>query len=184
MAKSIFHKKDKKEDVIPLERLQAERIEELKRENNALSIELAKYRARESEITEALGFAKNKARELEQEAKARYALECERLETYRAKWTGAVQNLEKAESLGEQVIKTEKYLRQCAKELKEIIEKDIPLDSSPQQDFFKETARLNFGGGGGDNLDIMEAVDADDDSNRISDEELEQLVRQLLDSTA
>lgn len=184
MAKHLFGKKEKKEDVgLPLERLQAERIEELKRENNRLSIELAKYRARESEITEAMAFAKKKAKELEQEANARYALEWERLESYRRKWTGAVQNLEKAESLGEQVIKTERYLRQCAQELKEIINKDIPFDNPPQTDYYKETARLTSRCGiklGG--LDDFEEKEPSEEASSISDEELEKLVRQVMDT--
>jgi len=178
MAKRFFCKKKEKEQQIPIEKLQAERIEELKRENSGLSLELARYRAKEAEIAEALAFAKVKAKELERESKVRYALESERLDAYRAKWTEAVQSLEKAESLGEQVIKTEKYLRQCARELKELIERDIPFDTPAQEDYYNETARLSereegFGGAG------MEETVAEE-GETMSDEEIRRLVSQLL----
>lgn len=177
MAKRFFSKKEKEDTAILLERVQAERIEELKRENYSLTLELAKYHARESEITRALNFAQSKARELEEEARRRYTLEYERLENYRSKWTDAVQSLEKAESLGEQVIKTEKYLRQCAKELKDIINNNIPFDSPPHQDYYKETARLMQQE---TNCEPLCELDAD----VLTDEELQRLVKQLLESTA
>lgn len=184
MAKRFFcgKKKNNKEEA-PLEKILAERIEELKRETLNLSLELAKYRAREAEITNALSFAQNKAKELEQEAKIRYALERERLENYRAKWTGAIQSLEKAESLGEQVIKTEKYLRQCAKELKDIIERDIPFDNGPQEDYYRETARLSLRLS--DDTPFNEAVEEapPEGSDFICDEELERMVKSFLETT-
>lgn len=177
MAKRFFNKKEKKDTSIPIERVQAERIEELKRENYSLTLELAKFHSRESEITKALNFAQSKAKELEDEAKRRYTLEYERLENYRAKWTGAVQSLEKAESLGEQVIKTEKYLRQCAKELKDIINDNIPFDSPPHQDYYKETARLMLEPE--TSCEPLCELDAD----ALTDEELQRLVKQLLEAS-
>lgn len=178
MAKRFFCRKKEKKEEVPLDKMQAERIEELKRENSSLSLELARYRAKEAEIAEALSYAKSKAKELEREAKVRYALECERLDAYRAKWTEAVQSLEKAESLGEQVIKTERYLRQCAKELKDLIERDIPFDTPAQEDYFEETARLNARAESFSGAEIEETLA--EEGETMSDEEIRRLVSQLL----
>jgi hypothetical protein len=178
MAKRFFCRRKENKQEVPLEKLQADRIEELKRENNALSIELARYRAKEAEIAETLAYTKNKAKELEREAKVRYTLECERLEAYRAKWTEAVQNLEKAENLGEQVIRTERYLRQCAKELREMIEQDIPFNSPAQEDYISETERLSEKGEHLSGGEMQETLAEEGDM--LSDEEIRRLVSQLI----
>lgn len=69
---------------------QAERIAELKKINADLTFALEEYRLKEKQIVETLDFARRKSSEIISESKVKYALECERLALFRNKWISAV----------------------------------------------------------------------------------------------
>lgn len=62
------------------------RIEELKAQVEELKSELAQYKEREGSVTDALTAAIERAKELDNAAKIRYALEGERIRLFRDKW--------------------------------------------------------------------------------------------------
>lgn len=170
MGKLFLKKKKKKTDEAELIKSQCARIDELKAEVAALSAELKKYRENGDAVTDAWRLARMKAKEYEQEAKIRFALECERLDIYREKWTGAVKNLEKAEKLGEEVIKTEKLMRQYAREIREMIDDDLPTDTPQDEVFYEESERLA----------AHNAPVASSAKEYMPDEELKNLLNQLM----
>ncbi|MDR2266874.1 MAG: hypothetical protein LBE09_04740 [Christensenellaceae bacterium] len=123
-------------------RAQCARLEELKRENEDLRSKLETVQARESMIVDTLASARKIAKEYQEEAKLRFALECERLENYRSRWLGYVSNISTAEQLGEEIIRTNILLKNCADDMKRIINEDLP--HSPQiESFISEIERIS-----------------------------------------
>ena len=62
---------------------QAERISELKSENETLNNALEKYREREREVVDAVEFARKKGDEYVTMIRIKYALECERIKRFK-----------------------------------------------------------------------------------------------------
>ena len=83
---------------------QTEKIEFLRAEINHLEKRIEEYVAREREVEEVLNFAKMRAEEYEKEAKIRFALERERLSSYREKWQKRLDSLGNADRLGEEIL--------------------------------------------------------------------------------
>lgn len=78
-------KRRKKQQLDPqgnLVKRQAERINELRRENDELTRELEEFRKREKEITDTVVFAKQRQEEYLSDLRVRYALENERLRRF------------------------------------------------------------------------------------------------------
>lgn len=100
---------------------QAERIAELKKENAELLQNLESCRAKENEIADTLSFTKRKQEEILNEAKIKYALECERIKSFRKKWTDAA----KEGILRANYALTEKTLRECQLEMEEALSMKI-----------------------------------------------------------
>lgn len=88
-------RRSKKQEVLPQENVvkkQAERIDELRRENDSLTARLEEYRRHEKEISDVVVFAKKKQEEYLADLRVRYALEnerlrrfCETMECYKSK---------------------------------------------------------------------------------------------------
>ncbi|MBR1747222.1 MAG: hypothetical protein IJ735_03290 [Clostridia bacterium] len=100
---------------------QAARIAELKQENASLVKRLDEYVAREKELADTIAFAKKKCDEWVSNAKIKYALECERLKTFRAKWLSAA----KDGYLKYGVEKTDQILQECRAELEKAFADDL-----------------------------------------------------------
>lgn len=162
----FFAKKNKNiADAEARDAARADLIETLKAENAALRTEISKYTERERRISDALGLAEEKAVEYREEARIRFELEMERLDNYRKKWTGYVNNLESAERLGEEIIETHKKLKECRLELERIIDSDFPTKTPEQIRYEEERERLG-------------AEEADD--VKLNDFEIKDLIEQLL----
>jgi hypothetical protein len=157
---------------------QSERIEDLKRELNKLSHENKKLRDREEGVTDALSIAKQKARDYLEEAKIRFALECERLEGYRRQWTSYIKDLSTAKDLGLEVINTEKKLRECAEEMQGFINEDFPFATPAYENFMQESERINPKEASLGSLET--SFSKQDETMLMSDEELKGLIVQLL----
>ncbi|MFA5449674.1 MAG: hypothetical protein WC292_04475 [Clostridia bacterium] len=169
MAKLFSRKKKKNDDSPVLIKSQAARIEELKKEIFNVQNELSRLREREEGISDALRLAARHAKDYEREAKIRFALECERLDSYRRRWRGYISNLSRAEKLGQEVIHTEKLLKECREEMAQFIEEDLP--SPPTEDYFSETERLK-------ELEVLPAFGG---GESLSTDELKKLILQLLE---
>ena len=113
---------------------QADRIAELKKQNADLTLALDALRSKESEITATLATIKKREEESRAEVKIKYALECERLKNFRAKWIEAA----RLGSLKSDFEKTEKLLKDCQAELEQGFSDDLGAS-----DYLMERDRLN-----------------------------------------
>ena len=140
MKKSEY-KANKKDNtrLVELIKEQADRINELREENGDLLIALEGYRQKEKEISELLSFAKKQSEELKNEAKIKYALECERLKLYRQKWTKIVTSRD-GETLEKNYDKTLATLKLCQKELEEMLSSDL---GENMRDYLAERDRID-----------------------------------------
>lgn len=160
-------------------REQAERIVELKKEVNDISLKLEVFRSKEAEANSALAFAKQKAEELKNEAVVKYALECERLRIYRDKWQKYIDGRAKAGELALNIKKTDQVLRECQLMLEEMMYSDLDIGSgSVAQDYIAERDRLddepqlNY-----ESIAIKTRKKAGEE--RISDEEIDAMLKLL-----
>ncbi|MGI6214192.1 MAG: hypothetical protein ACOYIQ_06580 [Christensenellales bacterium] len=143
-----FRKKKEEERAgdLAVMREQTMRIQELKRENSDLLSKLEEFRKKEESITNAINFAQKEAERLIKESRDRYALECERLKSFRAKWVGYVGVVQKNGKLAEEFEESNRMLKECQIELEEMIYKDLmgknPIDEV-KQDYYEERARID-----------------------------------------
>lgn len=122
---------------------QAERIVELKKEINGLSVALEKFRSQEAEAAMAITFAKKKAEEIKNDATVKYALECERLRMYREKWQRYIDGRATAGQLAENIKKTDDTLRECQLMLEEMLYSDLNIERSVAEEYISERDRLD-----------------------------------------
>lgn len=118
---------------------QADRINELRDENTNLLVALEGYRKKEKEISDLLNYAKKQSEDLKNEAKVKYALECERLKVYRQKWT-KVLNAKNGETLAFSYEKTLATLKECQKEMEEMLANDL---GENMRDYLSERNRID-----------------------------------------
>lgn len=139
-------KEDERAGEAAVMREQAMRIQELKRENADLLVRLKEFREKEESITKAINFAQKEADRLLKESRDQYALECERLQNFRAKWVGYVGVIRNNGKIAEELEESNKVLKECQVELEEMIYKDLlgqnPIDEV-KQDYFEERARID-----------------------------------------
>ena len=121
---------------------QTEKIEFLRAEINHLEKRIEEYVAREREVEEVLNFAKMRAEEYEKEAKIRFALERERLSSYREKWQKRLDSLGNADRLGEEILECNEYFKNISDELRGIINDEKIINDQPTETYVKETKRL------------------------------------------
>ncbi len=150
MKKLFSRFKKKKEDEragdLAVMREQIMRIQELKRENADLLCRIEDYKKKEESIANAINFAQTETERLLKESRDRYALEAERLKSFRAKWVGYVGVVQKNGKLAEEFAESNRVLKECQVELEEMIYKDLmgvnPIDEI-KQDYLQERARID-----------------------------------------
>lgn len=155
---------------------QAIRIVELKREINDLSIALEEYKKRETEISQILTFAREKADELMRDAKTKYALECQRLKLYRNKWMRYIKDRNKAGKLSEDIEKTNEVLKECQIQLEDMLYTDLGINQSVTDSYIYERERID------DDpiLDYRAIIDENiNKEEKITNEELERMLEKL-----
>ena len=149
---------------------QATRIAELKQQNAELTQKLDEYIKRERDIADAVIATKRQCDEMLTEIKVKYALECERLDAFRKKWTDAA----RYGYLKEGYERTERVLRDCQAELEKAFADDLGIS-----DYLSERERLDDE----PKLDY-EAIKSDHPKEKrrieeLSEKELEELLRQI-----
>lgn len=123
----IFDMHSRNEDVL---REQRDRIDSLKKENEKLKNIINGFKERENCVSEALLSAVNKAKEVEDSVKVKFAMECERIRVFQTKWTGYVEKA-KAEIEPPESAKTlNSALESIKKELFKRMENDLNIKES------------------------------------------------------
>lgn len=124
---------------VELIKQQADRINELREENANLLIALEGYRLKEKQISDLVDYAKKQSEDLKNEAKVKYALECERIKLYRQKWTTII-NSKKGDTLSLNYEKTLSTLKECQKEMEEMLANDL---GENMKDYLSERNRID-----------------------------------------
>ena len=148
---------------------QASRIAELKQQNAILTQKLEEYEKREKEISDAIIATKRKCDELNAEIKVKYALECERLESFRKKWTDAA----KYGYLQDGYERTDRVLKECQAELEKAFADDFGItDYLSERERLDDEPSLNY-----------EAIKTEGKKRQkieeLSERELEELLKQV-----
>ncbi len=151
---------------------QAERIEQLRIENDELRKKIEEYRQKEQEIADTLVFAKKRQEEYLTELRVRYALENERLRRFCEK----MNSYRSREELLKAYDDSFASLQEARQELENIIENDLGQGAN---DYLSERKRL------GDTSEIPfttaeNIVRSDlDKVTSLTEEELRELLEQL-----
>ena len=153
---------------------QSKRIEELKKENEKLYQELEKYREQEREIFQTLSYAKKQAENIINEAKIKYALECERIKVYRQKWTLVASGNNKNKII-ESFEKTYETLKQCQTEMENMLANDL---GDNMKRYIEERDRLNVEPCLNYKAIISDSKKEEED-HELNNKELEELLSQL-----
>ena len=127
---------------------QNERIRVLKAQCDRLSEELSVYRDREEQIKGALLAAGEQAEKTVLDIKLRYAMELERLKLFRAKWTGAYEEIKKRYNFSKDALNMESVAVSVKLELERFLAQDFSLDrggsAGEEEEAFKaEAERLS-----------------------------------------
>ena len=127
---------------------QKERIRVLKAQCDRLSEELDVYRGREEQIKSALITASEQAEKTVLDVKLRYAMELERLKLFRAKWTGAYEEIKQRYGFAKDTLNMESVAVSVKLELERFLAHDFSLDKGiPAEDteeaFKEEAERLS-----------------------------------------
>ena len=114
---------------------QAERIEQLRKENAVLTAKLEEYRQKEREISDAVVFAKQKQDEFLTDLKVRYALENERLRRF----CSTMECYKSREELLSAYDRSFSEVKKAREELTRILNEDLGAGAS---DYLAERRRL------------------------------------------
>ena len=114
---------------------QAERIEELRKENERLTSQLEEYRSREKEIADTVAFAKQKQEEYLADLRVRYALENERLKRF----CRTMESYSTREELLRAYDESFTAVKKAREELNRVLQEDLGAGAS---DYFSERDRL------------------------------------------
>ena len=107
---------------------QKERIRLLKAQCERLTAELGVYRDKEEQIKSALITAGEQAEKIVLDTRLRYAMELERLKLFRAKWTGAYEELKERYDFGKDALNMESVAVSVKLELERFLAQDFSLD--------------------------------------------------------
>lgn len=144
---------------------QAERIETLRAENDALRREINAYREKEEEIMKTLAFARKTGEEYVSLIKMQYAMESDRIERFR-------KNLQKYRNRDELLRAYDDSFREL-KEMQEELERSAGKGlGSVLKDYFEERERLEERPSAPKKTDLSHA-------DKISDDDLRDLLDQL-----
>ena len=124
-----------------------ERISSLEAEREELRRQLGELKGKEEQIKAAFLSATQNADRLTADVKARYALELNRLKLFRAKWTGAYEQLKERYHFDKDALNMESVAVSVELDLKKMLEQDFSLNNGGGDDememYFKsEVARL------------------------------------------
>lgn len=124
-----------------------ERISSLEAEREELKRQLGELKGKEEQIKAAVISATQNADRLTADAKARYALELNRLKLFRAKWTGAYEELKERYHFDKDALNMESVAVSVELDLKKMLSQDFSLSGGGDEDememYFKsEVARL------------------------------------------
>ena len=127
---------------------QKERIRVLKARCDALEEELAVFKGREEQIKSALLSAGEQAEKTVLDLKFRYAMELDRLKLFRAKWTGAYEEIKKRYDFAKHALNMESVALSVKLELERFLAEDFSLDRGDPSDergqaFREEADRLS-----------------------------------------
>ena len=144
------------------------RIEELLEEIDVLKKVVDDYKSKEDKIAEALIVASEKADKMTADIKLRYAMELDRLNMFRAKWTGAYNELKERYGFDSDALNMESVAISTKLEIERFLQRDFSLSKgeelSPQEETFRlETERLSSLSNGVENLknELIESIKKD-----------------------
>lgn len=155
------------------------RISELKSEIDRLKSEIKGYKEREDSVANALSAAIERAREMENAAKIRYALEGERIRLFREKWERYCDGHKTKLGIRERREKITNYLYVEEKNVISAMQEGLKLEEEPErikdvdQQYMDESKRL---------LEMVKAETAADEFNLDdlnSEHDLEELCKSL-----
>lgn len=131
---------------------QKERIANLVEEIVNLKRQLKEYVDKESQISSALVTATEKAEKMNGELRLRYTMELDRLNTFRAKWTGVYQELKDRYGFNGDALNVESVAVSTRLEIERILQRDFSLAkgeemSAAELAFKSEADRLSESAG-------------------------------------
>ena len=126
---------------------QRERIDMLVEENKTLKKALQEYKNKENKIAEAIITAKENADKMTAEVKLRYMMELDRLNLFRAKWTGVYEELKERYGFDGDALNVESVAISTKLEIERFLQRDFSLskgeDMTAEESFRLEAERLS-----------------------------------------
>ena len=126
---------------------QRERIDMLVEENKTLKKALQEYKNKENKIAEAIITAKENADKMTAEIKLRYMMELDRLNLFRAKWTGVYEELKERYGFDGDALNVESVAISTKLEIERFLQRDFSLskgeDMTAEESFRLEAERLS-----------------------------------------
>ena len=140
--------KSEKEKTEETHRQLRERVDQLLKENEALKEWVDGYKKREDKIAEAIITAEENADKMTAEIKLRYMMELDRLNKFRAKWTGVYDELKERYGFDGDALNVESVVVSTKLEIERFLQRDFSLskgakDMSAEESFRLETERLS-----------------------------------------
>ncbi len=125
-----------------------ERVDQLLKENEALKEWVDGYKKREDKIAEAIITAEENADKMTAEIKLRYMMELDRLNKFRAKWTGVYDELKERYGFDGDALNVESVVVSTKLEIERFLQRDFSLskgakDMSAEESFRLEAERLS-----------------------------------------
>lgn len=125
-----------------------DRINALVEENVALKKTVEEYKQKENKIAEAILTAKENADKMTAEIKLRYMMELDRLNLFRAKWTGVYDELKQRYGFDGDALNVESVVVSTKLEIERFLQRDFSLskgseDMSAEESFRLEAERLS-----------------------------------------
>ncbi|MBR2956259.1 MAG: DivIVA domain-containing protein [Clostridia bacterium] len=129
---------------------QRERIVALVSEVNSLKEELLAYKAKEGQIAEAIISATDRADKIKGEMRLRYAMELDRLDNFRKKWTGVYNELKARYGFDSDALNAESVAVSTRIEIEKVLSRDFSLsigqaENEAERAFKQEAERLSAG---------------------------------------
>lgn len=140
--------KSEKEKTEETHRQLRERVDQLLKENETLKERVDGYKKREDKIAEAIITAEENADKMTAEIKLRYMMELDRLNKFRAKWTGVYDELKERYGFDGDALNVESVVVSTKLEIERFLQRDFSLskgakDMSAEESFRLETERLS-----------------------------------------
>lgn len=118
------------------------RIEGLIEENKRLKETVQGYKAKEEKIAEAIITAKENADKMTLDIKLRYMMELERLNMFRAKWTGVYEELKERYGFDGDALNVESVALSTKLEIERFLQRDFSLSKGGDNMSAEESFRL------------------------------------------